>query len=172
MGALTETEIFDCMATNLRLAIGHARDLATSPRKGPSYIALRQELKLVEGCCRQASAWREDTRWLDVGLMMEEAHKRAGGWLRGLKVKDEATGRTVTIPIAPGHKHPLFTKLADNLEGLLKVINDLKNKPTGRVGMILPPVQPAPMRTQGRQIGWIPNRSPGGLIIPDGVKVA
>ena len=37
MGALTEVEIFSCMAENLRLAAQHADDLAVKPFKGPIY---------------------------------------------------------------------------------------------------------------------------------------
>jgi hypothetical protein len=133
MGALTEAEIFDCLSDNLRTAIDACELLATTPFKGPVYDQLRKALKLCEGACRQASAWREDTRWLPVGLMMEEAHKRAGEWLRGVKGID---GKRRPIPA--GEKHPLFVKLAENLRALLKTVDDLRTKQTGRVGMILP----------------------------------
>jgi hypothetical protein len=121
------------MYDNLRTAIDACEKLATAPLKGPVYNQFRAALKLVEGACRQASAWREDTRWLPVGLMMEEAHKRAGEWLRGIK---QADGKRRPIPF--GEKHPLFVKLAENLRGLLKIVDELRTKATGRVGMILP----------------------------------
>ena len=142
MGALTEAEIFDCMAENLRKAIYHARELAVSPRKGPAFIAFRAELKLVEGACRQAAVWRQDTRWYPLGVMMEDVHQRAKEWLRG--VVDTETGQRRMIP--EGVKHPLFTKLADNLESLLANVEQLRTKATGRMGMILPVERPGPHR--------------------------
>ena len=160
MGALTEVEIFDCMAENLRLAIGHSRELAVSPRKGPGFVALREELKLVEGACRQAAVWRQDTRWYPIGVMMEEVHQRAKEWLAG--VKDE-TGHRRMIP--PGVKHPLFTKLADNLEALLKTVEGLRTSKTGVAGMILP----TPAKEIGRQPSNYMIRRPSGLIVPPGV---
>lgn len=163
MGALTEQEIFDCMATSLRSAINLCDQLATKPKRGLIYDAFRKELALVEGCCRQASTWREDTRWLPIGLMMEEAHKRAGDWIRG--TKDPVTGIRLAIP--EGQKHPLFVKLGENLKALLLMVEGLKTKATKRVGMILPHM-PNPGRNVS-QIGF--SRSKGGLIIPDGVAV-
>jgi hypothetical protein len=153
MGALTETEIFNCMSENLRTAIDDCDLLATTPLKGPVYNRFRKALKLVEGSCRQASAWRSDTRWLPIGLMMEEAHKRAGEWLRG--VKQPNGGRR---PIPHGEKHPLFLKLAENLRALLKTVNDLRTKQTSRAGMILPE---AGVPIMGGMI-----RRESGLIIP------
>lgn len=157
MGSLTETEIFDCMAENLRLAIGHARELAVSPRKGPGFIALRAELKLVEGACRQAAVWRQDSRWYPIGMMMEDVHQRAKEWLRG--VVDPETGQRRMIP--EGVKHPLFSKLADNLEALLAKIDELRTRATGRMGMILPGSLPGPHRQ---------TRDAYGVLLPDGMS--
>lgn len=153
MGALTEIEIFDCMSENLRTAIDDCEKLATVPMKGLVYDRFRKALKLVEGACRQASAWREDTRWLPIGLMMEEAHKRAGEWLRGV-VQPDGTRRMIPL----GEKHPLFVKLAENLRALLKSVDELRTKKTDRIGMILPQVG-APIVN-----GML--RRESGLIIP------
>jgi len=170
MGDLSEVEIFSCMAENLRLAAQHCADLAVKPLKGPIYNDFRKELRLVEGCCKQASQWREDTRWLPIGLMMAECHKRAGDWLRG--VKDPVTGRRVKI--AEGQRHPLFLKLAENLRAIHREVEKLRAARTGRIGMILPELQPAPTRTQGRQMQVIlppgMHQTRSGLIIPDGVS--
>jgi len=144
MGALTEQEIFNCLSENLRMAIDACDLLATTPLKGPVYDRFRKALKLVEGSCRQASAWREDTRWLPIGLMMEEAHKRAGEWLRGVKTPD---GKRRPIPF--GEKHPLFVRLAENLRALLKTVDDLRTKQTGRMGMILPDMAAMTRRESG-----------------------
>ena len=134
MGALTETEIFACLAENLTLAAEECERLAVLPAAGPTYNSLRHRLRLIEGACRQASAWREDTRWLPIGLMMHEAHDRAGNWLRGF------------------HPRKLFLKLAENLRALAHIADDLRTKATGTVGMILPDVLSSPIRTQDRPV--------------------
>ena len=155
MGALTEREIFDCMETNLGLAVQHCEDLARLPAIGPSYSGLRDSLKLIEGCCRQASARREDTRWLNVGLAIAEAHKRAGNWLRGGR---NAEGYKVNL--APGQRHPLFKKLADNLRAMQKVCTALRTQRVGKLGMILPTPLPGPHR----------DTRPSRVILPPGMK--
>lgn len=141
MGALTESEIFDCMRTNLRLAAEHAVDLAKLPKKGPTYRSFLNEMRLVEGCCRQASAWRSDTRWLPLGLKIAEAAKRAGDWLRGVKGPDGMYRR-----LPEGQLHPYFLALAQNLEAMIVAADKIQNEKTGRVGMILPNAAPAPHR--------------------------
>lgn len=149
MGALTETEIFDCLETNLRAAAQHADDLAATPRFGGAYIKLREELMLIEGACRQASVWREDARWLPVGMMMHETHQRAGDWLRSKQPKK------------------LFSRLAENIRAFLVVVQNLRHKRTGRSGMIVP--KPAHVvRTEGRAV-QVPggyDMRPSGLIVP------
>lgn len=163
MGALTEVEIFDQMTASLKEAIGCSEELAarTYETRGPAYDRLRQALRRVEGCCRQASAWREDTRWLPIGRLMAEAHQRAGGWLRGYKVNG------VRVAFNDGQKNQLFVMFAENLRALLARIDDLRTKRTGRIGMILPQPLPAPHRDT-RPVGWTPDlpRSAGGIILP------
>lgn len=162
MGNLTETEIFDCLSDNFRLAAEDCDKLARLPRKGPTYSDLRTRLELLEGACRQAAAWREDARWLRIGLFMAETHKRAGGWLRGIKA-----GPGPRVKIAPGHMHPLFVKLAENLRAMQARADELRTKATGKVGAILPEPEAAPHRDT-TPVGW---RRPSGLIIPDGVRL-
>lgn len=157
MGALTEAEIFDCIATNAKLAAEHCDDLARRPREGDTYHKLRTELKLIEGACRQASVWRQDTRWLPIGLMMEEAHKRAGDWLRGSKVEG------VRVKLADRHYYQCFTKLAENLRGLQREMEALRTRRTGRVGMILPTPLPGPHRDT-RPVGF--RATAGGILLP------
>lgn len=160
MGALTEREIFDCLSTNFRLAAEDCEKLAVTPVRGPIYYNLREKLELLEGACRQASVWRQDTRWLQIGLAMAEAHKRAGDWLRGIKVPG-AYGR---VKLAEGHIHPLFKKLAENLRAGQKKSEELRDKRTGKVGMILPSMPSAPRRDT-MPVGW---RRPSGIIVPAG----
>ena len=159
MGVLTEQEIFDCLKSNLRLAAQNCDKLAVSPRKGPAYRRLRDELRLIEGACRQAAYWRGDARWLRIGLYMAEVHKRAGDWLRGVKQID---GRRVKI--APGQLHPLFSKLAENLRAAYVKASDFQNKRTDRVGLILPKPQPPRENRDTRPVGYTP--SAGGILMP------
>ncbi len=166
MGDLSEVEIFSRMAESFGEAIQCCEDLAVLPLKGPTYDRFRRELRLIEGCCRQASAWREDTRWLPIGRMMAEVHQKAGGWLRG--IRNEAGQR---IPVAPGQQHQLFKMLATNLRALKVVAEKYRTEATGRVGMILPDVLPGPHRDT-RPVGYTGTlgpsavQRPSGLIIP------
>lgn len=157
MGDLTEIEIFDCIRANAKLAAEHCDDLARQPREGETYDLLRTELKLIEGGCRQASAWRGDTRWLPIGLAMEEAHSRAGDWLRGVKVAG------MRVRLAERHNFECFTALAKNLRGLAANMEKLQNAKTGRRGMILPEAQRAPHRDTV-PVGF--TKSMGGVLIP------
>ena len=166
MGALTETEIFDRMATSLTLAAELCDQLAKIPLKGPTYNRLRTELRLIEGCCKQAAAWREDTRWLPIGRSMAECHQRAGDWLRGIKMPDGSR-----VKLAAGTMHPCFEMLAKNLRALKRVADDTKNKATNKLGMILPTPLAAPHRDTV-PVGYrAPNVSKGGIIIPSGVSL-
>ena len=162
MGNLTEIEIFSCLSENFRLAAEDCDKLAKLPRKGRSYSSLRDKLELLEGACRQAAVWRQDTRWLSIGMFMGECHKRAGEWLRGVKVPGGPR-----VKLAPGHIHPLFMKLAENLRAAEARAEEFRTKATGRVGMILPDAAPAPHRDTV-PVGWT---RPSGLIIPDGVRL-
>jgi hypothetical protein len=157
MGQLTESDIFECLSTNFRLAAEDCEKLARSPRRGQTYAALRDKLELLEGACRQASVWRQDTRWLAIGMAMAEAHKRAHGWLMGVKINGGPR-----IKIADGHMHPLFVKLAENLRLAHRKAEEIRTKATGKVGMILPTPGRAPRRDTV-PVGW---RRPSGIIVP------
>lgn len=163
MGRLTESEIFDCLSTNFRLAAEHCDDLAILPAKGPTYKKLREELRLIEGACRQASAFREDARFLSIGMQCGHVHKVAGDWLRGMKMPDGSRRM-----IRPGELHPLFLKLAEVMCAGHRKAEEVRHKATGRVGMILPKVQRAPHRDT-RPVGY--RATPGGIIVPDGVRL-
>ncbi|SDD94815.1 hypothetical protein SAMN05216337_1017126 [Bradyrhizobium brasilense] len=165
MGQLTEQEVFDCIGTNAKLAAEHCEALAREKRKGLNYDMLRKELKLIEGACRQAAYFRQDARWLPIGLMMEEAHNRAGEWLRG--VRDPITRNRKKIP--EGTLHPLFMKLAENLRALHRQMDELRTKATGRVGMILPKPLAAPHRDTV-PVGY--TKSMGGVLIPESIGAA
>ena len=162
MGDLTEVEIFDCLETNFRLAAECCEALAVLPRKGSTYDALRNKLLLIEGACRQAAAWRGDSRWLPMGLQMAACHKLAGEWLRGIKQPDGSRRR-----LNEGEIHPLFKKLAEVLRQGQKAARDLKTKRTNRVGIILPAMMPAPHRdTRPVHISVPLHLRPSGLIVP------
>lgn len=163
MGALTESEIFNCLSENFSLAAEDCDKLAVSPRKGPTYRNLRERLELLEGACRQASVWRQDTRWLDIGLYMAKAHDLSLEWLRGIPA---GPGRP-RVKVAAGHMHPLFVKLAENLRAAHKKAEEFRTKATGKIGTILPETPRAPHRDTV-PVGW---RNHGGLIVPAGATV-
>lgn len=154
MSRLTEQEIIDCLVTNFRLGAESCDDLAKLPRKGPSYRSLREQLKLCEGSCRQLAYFREDARWLQIGLYLEACHQKAGDWLR--------------------YRHPakLFCKLAENLRHGLADAQRMKDAATGKAGAILPKPQAAPFRDTRPVV--VPTLPPGmqqrasGLIVPAG----
>lgn len=158
MGALTEIEIFDCMTSNLKLAADLCDQLAQCPKRGDQYDRLRKAMKLIEGTFKQAAVWREDTRWLPWGQLIEKAHQLAGSWLRG--IPQEGGGY---ITLSESTRHPCFVKLAENLRGMLKQVEDLRTRKTNRRGMILP----TPMRAPHRDtvpVGW---RKSGNLLLPE-----
>jgi len=156
MGALTEVEIFDQMNASFKQAIELADKLARLPLKGLNYHRLRTELRLIEGCCKQANCWREDTRWLVFIKLTSECHQRAGDWLRGIKMPD---GHRVKIN--EGQLHPAFVMLAENLRGMHKAAEQIRTQRTNRVGMILPDMLPGPHRDT-RPVGYTSR-----LILPD-----
>lgn len=158
MGALTETEIFDCMTSNLQLAAGLCDQLADCPKRGDHYNRLRKAMRLVEGTFKQAAVWREDARWLPWGLTIEKAHQMAGGWLRG--IPQQGGGYVV---LSEGTRHPCFVMLADNLRAMLRQVEALRTQKTGRRGMILPIPQRGPHRDTV-PTGW--TKSLGGIVIP------
>jgi hypothetical protein len=169
MGALTEAEIFDCLSTNMRSAAQHAVDLAKKSAKGQTYRQFREELKTIEGCCRQLCAFREDARWLNIANVMGEAHRLAGGWLRGVK-----TGKGPRVKIPEGELHPMFMRLAAGIEHFHGFAMQMRRARTGRVGMILPRVLPDPGVRQptNYRLGGLPGgmtQTPSGLIIPASV---
>lgn len=160
MSGLTESLIFGRMIESLRLAEQASRELAVHPGAGSIYDTFRNNLRLVEGCCRQIAYFRDgDGRWLPIGLLMAKAHKMAGDWLRGVQLPN---GRR--RPLAPGERHPAFLKLAENLEAYRKIVDDLRHKATGRIGRILPEPMAGPARQRSVQV-----RTPGGIILPTGL---
>lgn len=161
MGILTEPEIFECLVANFRGAAEDCDLLAVSPRKGPAYRRLCERLELIIGACRQAAYWRQDTRWLEIEAYMKEAHVRAGHWLRGVKLPD---GQRVVY--AAAHQYPLFRKLAEKLRDGLRKAEEFRDKATGRVGIILPELLPAPTRTEGRQVQVM---LPSSMLVPQEV---
>lgn len=131
MANVTEAEILALLRQQFRLSAEYCDALAILPARGPTYRKFRESLKIVENCCRQVAYYRQDARWFRVGLQMEEAHRRAGHWLRRHSPR------------------PLFVKLADNLRAGAAAAERLETAATGRVGMILPR-QARVERTEGR----------------------
>ena len=159
MSDLTEAEIFECMRENLALAAEHCDHLAIESYNGGAYEMLRDELEKIEGCCKQASQWREDMRWWPIGQLMGECHKKAGGWLLGYKIDGE------TVHIAMGEKNLNFVKLAENLRAVIRLVDQTQRGKTGKAGAIIPePVKP--FMRDNRKFGYRASLSPGGIILP------
>lgn len=154
MSDLTEPEIFDQMRQSIRTAVDLCGKLEREPAKGGNYDALRRQFGLIEGCCRQAATWREDARWLRIGVFAARCHETAGSWLR---VKSPPR---------------LFRDMARNLRDLLVVADDMKNRATGVSGAILPSERVAPHRdTRPVQVLLPPGFKQGlksSIILPPG----
>lgn len=160
MAAPTEQEVLACLSENFWLAAENCEKLAVSPKRGLIYREFRDQLSLIEGASRQMGYYRGgDARWLQIGLQVAHAHKRAGDWLRG--VPQPGGGHR---PLTEGQKHPLFMLLADNLRKGAALAQDLRGKKTGRTGPILPVVQPLPHQRETSPVGW--RSTVSGLVIP------
>jgi len=160
MAAPTEQEILDCLESNFRKAAEYAEQLARSPKRGQIYLKFRECLSLVEGAARQTAYYRGgDARWLTIGAMMAEAHKRAGDWLRG--VKQPGGGYR---PLTEGQKHPYFMKLAEHLRAGAKRAEELRTKRVNRLGPILPVMRQPSSQRQINPVGW--RQTSSGLVIP------
>lgn len=140
---LSETDIFDRLRTSLRAAIQHTKDLAFLPAQGPTYLKLIEELKLIEGAARQAQFWRQDMRWGVVANEMEAFHQKIGQAIRSHQARR------------------IFLRMAEMMQFFLDRANELQNAKTGRMGAILPKVQPGPHR-ETRPV----HISKGGIILP------
>ena len=165
MGALTEREIFDQMTSQLKSAVDACVHIAKHDRRGWHYDRLRKALALVAGCCRQAAYWRGDARWLNTAMVCAQAHQRTGDWLRGFK--DPISGRRIMY--SKKDITDLFTAMAANLAALHNAAVDLRDKKTGKAGMILPIVKEGPHReTRPVSVDGVKFRElTSGLVVPD-----
>lgn len=131
---LQEREIFIKMQDELRNAADACDQIATRPLSGDNFIRLRKALKLVEGCCRQAAAYRMDTRWNEPGFKMNQAAKMARKWLHYPSVESKK----------------LFYGLAAALRQVRLDIMILETAKTGKTGdIVVPTYIPAPVRSPG-----------------------
>ncbi len=154
-----EQEVMDRLRTSLMDAMEACKELAVYSRKGQPYDTLRKNLELAEGCCRQRGAFRGDSRWLPIGRVLGEAHKRSGDWLRGWK--DPITGARVMT--APGRVNKLFLMLAANLISIYEGADRLATSRTNTLGPILPDL-PNETRRIGRPAFDVKPKS--SLILP------
>lgn len=153
VASLTEREIFDFMTENFRLAAEECENLAKLPVKGPTYNSFRHRIGKLEGACRQAAYWREDARWLPLGVKLEQCHQRAGDWLRRRSAPQ------------------LFIMLAELLRLAHKGAEECRTRATGKLGPVLPLAMPGPHR-EHRPV-YVNNNpvTAGGIIIPQGVAI-
>lgn len=142
LSKLSERQLFGLLEENFRLAAEACDSLANGER-GPIYVMLRHYLAVLEGACRQIAAGpngRGDARWLQIGLKMEDVHKRCGDWLRARQ---------------PAWR---FRGLGEILRRGQVSAHKLAHRRTGRLGPILPIIGKGPLRE---------NR-PVQIILPDG----
>lgn len=145
--ATSEQQIFDMMWQSFGLAIDACEKLSVASRRGLPYEQLRNNLHLIEGCCRQAAIWRGgDSRYLPIGMFMANCHQRAGDWLRG--TVDKTTGMPIALP--PGARNQNFVELAAYLKWASDKCREFHEQKTGRSGIILPQSM---MRAPERRIG-------------------
>lgn len=149
---MDEKQALQRLKGNLHQAAEACRTLAWHPRRGLVYDGMRKMLKAVEMDCTVMAYCRDgDTRWLNIAWMMGEAHDRSRRWVSECRTD-----------AARADRHPLFQKLADNLDMLRRQAIDLETKATGRTGAILPRGA-----TSTRKANSAP-RSPSGLYLPPG----
>ncbi len=141
---VTEQDAHDCLRTNLRMAIEHCVGLAEWPAQGPTYIALRNELSLIEGAARQVGIMRSDARWSRFGWEMAAFCQRVGDAIRCHQPRK------------------VFLAMADMMRKALYEADKLKIAKTGRRGAIVPVPKPGPHRDT-RPVYF---KRPSGLILP------
>lgn len=155
MSDLTEQEIFDCLETNVMLAAQDCINISNKPQRGPHYKSFIDRIRLIEGACQQACAWREDTRWLNFVAVVAATHDKAGKWLRG------------------GYAKILFLDLAKLFLDMHGHVQHLRHAKTGRRGMILPDMLPGPHRDTRPSRVMLPmgmdSVRPSGIVVPAGV---
>lgn len=152
---LTEREIFDQLRNQLKVAAEACDHIAGRPESGIHFMRLRSALKLAEGCCRQAAYWRSDTRWLQPGIKLEQAHQRARAWLHRPTIEAKK----------------LFVMLAAAVRRMALDLAILETAATGRTGTILPKPKRYDRENRAIQIPaayHLPRMSAGGIIISDG----
>lgn len=154
---LAENEIFDCLMSNLRSASENCIRLSNHPSNGKRYSDLQKELVLIEGCYRQLSVKRMDTRYLDVCHQAGKASLLVGGWIRKYRYINDKFLKE------------LFVKLAEFLAFAYSFSKKIKDERTGLFGAVLP---------EGMTSNTIKSRnevamriSHGGIIIPNGCSV-
>src|SRR4051812_6877983 len=85
----TEPEIFSQLRNQLQEPPEACDHVAAGPESGIHFMRLRRALKLAEGCCRQAGHWREDARWFNPGVKLEQVHQKAREWLHRPSVQSK-----------------------------------------------------------------------------------
>lgn len=152
MAYVQEIEMFARLVESFRLSAELCDRMAVSLHRGRLYKDLIENLRLCENCCRQVAKERGDARWLVTGFKMEEAHQRAGTWLR--KYVREGQDRKMA--------HDLFKKLAEQLRFIMAEGEKMRYAATERLGPVLPKVQTPPLRDTRPVAVMLPS----GLIVP------
>lgn len=126
MSDLTQSEILDKHRQSLKEArdaclwLARNADPDQIAPRGAHYRNLKTAMSELEGTARQMSAFRDDTRWLPLGI------------LYGAKTARLAQKFFVQMDWT------MFGKLAEVFANGLVRMDELATKKTGRVGPILP----------------------------------
>lgn len=125
MSGLTEAEVLDRHRQSLGEArsichrLGSQLDPDKAEPRGWLYAALKDHLGRLEGTCRQMHYFREDARWLRLGIQYAKLARSAQRHF-----------------IA--QRWGAFTKMMPIFEAGLRSVADLAEQKTGKIGPVLP----------------------------------
>lgn len=125
MSDLTEQEIISKHIQSLKeskemcLLLARNADPEKWAPRGWQYTKLKAALKALEGTCRQMAHYREDTRWIKLGIVYTKA--------------------SLTVQVLMDKRlWGKFQQLTALFDKGMASMDDLANRRTGRSGMILP----------------------------------
>ena len=99
--------------------LGSQLDPEKAEPRGWQYAALRDHIGLLEGTCRQMAAFREDARWIRLGIQYAKLRRSAQKHFIAQRWK-------------------AFTQMMPIFEAGLRSVADLAEAKTGARGPILP----------------------------------
>lgn len=125
MGRLTESEIMAKHTDALKVAkqacvfLSHNADPEKIAPRGHHYTRLKKALKELEGTCREICYYRDDTRWLKLGIIYAKALRMSQKYFVAQKWAN-------------------YGKLAELFDLGARRMDELRTRKTGQLGPILP----------------------------------